>query len=339
MQGQVYKIHSDFFYVNTPTGIFECKLREVLKKQKQSILVGDFVVLDQVNNNSMQACIYSVAKRQNYISHPKAANVSQAIIVSALKEPELSFEQLDRYLALCEYHKIKPILCFNKEDLLSDGRLEDKIESIYKKLGYELIFTSALKKKGIDKLKQILRNNCSILCGSSGVGKSSLINAITGTTRIRTKEVSTKTSKGTHTTRHCEIIKIEDDSAIIDTPGFSHLKFDFLLPYDVQNLFPELRDVEKTCKYNNCLHIHEDGCTIKESLDCMSEFRYESYTKLVNEAKEFKTKITYSGNKVESKTKINKNKVMTKISTKKRDTARKTANQNFLKTVNEEPNE
>lgn len=339
MQGQVYKIHSDFFYVNTDSGIFDCKLREILKKQKQSILVGDFVVLEQVNLDSKQAFISKMLKRNNFISKPKAANITQAIIVSSIKNPDIDFEQLNRYIALCEYHKIRPILCFNKNDLVKDEELINKIIDIYDPLGYKTLFTSALKKIGISELSETLKNNTSIFCGSSGVGKSSIINALSSKLEIKTKEVSSKTKRGVHTTRHCEIINISKNTAVVDTPGFSNLKFDFLMPNQIQDLFSEIKDKGANCKFNNCLHITEIDCNVIQNLDKIHSSRYESYSKFVNEALEYKNKITYSGNKIESNTKLNKNKVMTKISTKKRVTSRKTNRQIIEKSLNEAKNE
>lgn len=339
MQGQVYKIHSDFFYVNTDSGIFDCKLRDVLKKQKQAILVGDFVILEQINETSKQAFISKIVKRQNFISRPRAANITQAIIVSAIKEPDIDFEQLNRYIALCEYHKVKPILCFNKSDLAKDDELTTQILNIYKPLGYETLLTSALEKIGIKELSQVLENNTSIFCGSSGVGKSTIINTLSSKLDIKTKEVSSKTKRGVHTTRHCEIINISENSAVVDTPGFSNLRFNFLMPNLIQDLFSEIKDKGTNCKFNNCLHITETDCCVRENLDKIDISRYESYSKFVTEALEYKNKITYSGNKIESKTKINKNKVMTKISTKKRNISRKTNRQTIDKTLNEAKNE
>lgn len=339
MQGQVYKIHSDFFYVNTDSGIFDCKLRDILKKQKQSILVGDFVILEQINENSKQAFISKIVKRQNFISRPRVANITQAIIVSSIKEPDIDFEQLNRYIALCEYHKIKPILCFNKSDLAKEDELTNKILNIYKPLGYETLVTSALEKIGIKELSKALLYNTSILCGSSGVGKSTIINTLSSKLEIKTKEVSSKTKKGVHTTRHCEIINISKNIAVVDTPGFSNLRFDFLMPNQIQDLFSEIKAKGKNCKFNNCLHTTETECSVKENLDKIDSSRYESYSKFVNEAIEYKNKITYGGNKIETKTKLNKNKVMTKISTKKRNISRKTNKQIIEKTLNEAKNE
>ena len=329
MNGRVIKIFSDFYYVETDFGIVECKIKTILKKQKEEVCTGDYVQLEQFDKNSMQAFISNTINRSVIITRPKVANVNQVIIVSALKEPDLNFEQLNRYIAHCEYHKIKPVLCFNKEDIEETDNLKDKVTNIYAPLGYDIIFTSALKKTGIDELKPVLKYNTSMLCGASGVGKSSLINALLNDKILRTLPVSEKTKRGVHTTRHCELIKIFNDSYIVDTPGFSHLKFDFILPVEVQKLFVEFNGIKEDCKYKNCLHISEDGCCAKNIIQHINPSRFDSYKKFVEEAKEYQEKISKTSIKKEANVKYNKNKIMTKISQKKRNLSRKTINQNI----------
>ena len=208
-KGQIYKIHSDFYYVTNDEGNFECKIREVLKKQKEKILVGDFVEFSGGH-------IEKILPRRNYISRPSVANIDQIIIVSALKQPDLNLTQLDRYIALAKYFDIPTVLCFNKEDLdFEEGLIEDII-NIYRKLGFEILFTSALENLGIKNFINVLKGKISVLCGNSGVGKSSLINSINPKLNLRTKAVSDKLQRGTHTTRHCEIIRIDEINIITD---------------------------------------------------------------------------------------------------------------------------
>lgn len=330
MRGQVYKIFSDFYYVNTEFGSIECKLREILKKKSENVLVGDNVEIDAITEDKKQAFISKVYPRTNFLSRPKVANISKAIIVSALKNPDLDFEQLDRYIALCEYHKIKPVLCFNKCDLLEDKHKIEEIKNIYNPLKYETLFTSAIFHIGTDKILKILENNTSILCGASGVGKSSIIKNFVQDMEISTKEISEKTKRGVHTTRHCEIYKISDNTFIVDTPGFSNAKFDFLLPQEVQKLFPEISQ-NNNCRYKDCLHIRENDCNVIENSDKISVSRYESYKKFVEEAKAYKQKITYEGKKIETATKYNKGKDIAKLSERKRNLSRKTIKQNINK--------
>lgn len=327
-KGQIVKIHSDFYYVESKEQVYECKLREVLKKQKQKVYVGDYVEF-------AENAIEKILPRKNFIVRPPVANIDQVIIISAVKEPDLSFVQLNRYVAFARYHNIDAVLCFNKNDLSNDDKTIEKVFSIYEPLGYDVLFTSALEGYGLDEFKDILKGKTSVLCGSSGVGKSSLINAISGI-NLRTKNVSEKTGRGTHTTRHSEIINIGNNSRIVDTPGFSNLKFDFLLPTEVDSLFKEIYPYKQTCKFQDCLHITETGCGVKEHLDEIDETRYSSYIAFVEEAKEYKNKVKYQGVKTESSHKIINDKTAVKISTRKRQSARNTMKQNVYKDINDE---
>lgn len=326
MEGQIYKIHSDFYYVDDGVKFFECKIREVLKKQRERILVGDFVEFDN-------GVITRVIERKNFIKRPSVANIDQIIIVSALKEPDLDLHQLNRYIALAKYYGISAVLCFNKDDLKWDKYLSLKIKNIYERLGFQIVFTSATENKGIKAFEKLLFGKTSVLCGNSGVGKSSLINAINPQLKLRTKEVSEKNQRGTHTTRHCEIIKINDTSRIVDTPGFSNVKFDFILPADVDLLFDEIAQFRDECKYSDCLHINEDGCNVLNNIDKIDETRYESYLAFLDEAKEYKERIKYSGKKEEHSKKFINNKQVAKISEKKRQSSRNTLKQRIYSEI------
>lgn len=328
-QGQIYKIHSDFYYVESGTDTFECKIREVLKKQKEKILVGDFVEFDNGH-------ITKILPRKNFIKRPSVANIDQIIIVSALKEPDLDLHQLNRYIALAKYFNIPAILCFNKEDLKWEKHLKNDIKNIYENLGYKIVYTSATEHCGIKAFEKVLDGKTSVLCGNSGVGKSSLINAINTSLNLRTKSISEKTQRGTHTTRHSEIIKINEKSRIVDTPGFSNVKFDFILPADVDLLFDDIAKFRDDCKYSDCLHINEDGCNVLDNIDKIDATRYESYLAFIDEAKEYKEKIKYEGRKEEHAKKTLHNKAVAKISERKRQSARNTLKQQLYKEITEE---
>ena len=327
-EGQIYKIHSDFYYVNSDGKSFECKLREVLKKTKQPAFVGDFVEFEN-------GAIEKILPRNNYIPRPSVANIDRIIIISAVKEPDLSFSQLNRYISFAKYYGIEAVLCFNKNDLSSDDKIIEKVFSIYEPLGYDILFTSALEGLGIEDFKEILEGKTSVVCGASGVGKSSLINAISGL-NLRTKEVSDKTQRGTHTTRHCEIITINENTRIVDTPGFSNLKFDFILPLDIDKLFPEIYKHRNKCKFQDCLHINEAECSVKEHLDEIDESRYQSYLEFVEEARSYKEKVKYQGTKTESTHKKHNDNIAVKISSRKRQSARNTLKQNLYKDIEDE---
>lgn len=328
-EGQIYKIHSDFYYVDDGNSYHECKIREVLKKQRERILVGDFVEFEN-------GVIKNILQRKNFIKRPSVANIDQIIIVSALKEPELDLHQLNRYIALAKYYDIETVLCFNKDDLKWDKHLREKIKKIYEPLGYKIAYTSATEHNGIKNFEKILDGKTSVLCGNSGVGKSSLVNAINPNLNLRTKQVSEKTQRGTHTTRHCEIIKLNDTSRIVDTPGFSNARFDFLLPADVDLLFPDIAKFRDECKYSDCLHINEDGCNVLTNIEKIDPTRYESYLTFVDEAKEYKERVKYEGKKQEHAKKLVHNRQIAKISEKKRQSARNTLKQQIYKEIDTE---
>lgn len=328
-QGQIYKIHSDFYYVENNGENFDCKIREVLKKQKEKILVGDYV---EFNNGYIEKLL----PRKNYISRPSVANIDRIIIVSALKEPELNLQQLNRYIALAKYFKIETVLCFNKEDLKFEETLKEKILNIYGKLGFEIVFTSATEHLGLQAFKNLLEGKTCVLCGNSGVGKSSLINALNPELNLKTKAVSEKLQRGTHTTRHCEIIKVNETSRIVDTPGFSNVKFDFILPAEVDLLFEEMIPLRDDCKYGDCLHINEDGCNVLEHFADIEDSRYESYLVFVEEAQAYKEKIKYEGKKLENSKKFINNKAVAKISERKRQTSRNNLKSQLYKELEED---
>lgn len=332
MIGLVTKIFSDFYYVQVEGIILECKVREVLKKTKTSVLVGDMVRLEEYNEQSKQAAIFEVLPRKNVIPRPAIANIDKVIVVAAMKEPEFDYIQLNRYLAFAKLHNIEAVICVNKDDLSPDSSAREHIEKIYKDLSYEVIFTSAKENIGIQRLEEILASGISVLCGQSGVGKSSLLNAILPGLNLRTKEVSQKTSRGTHTTRHTELMEIPllDEghiAKVADTPGFSNLKFDSIDPIDLDTLFDEIFELSKECKYNDCLHIEEEGCNVIEHLDDLPSYRYESYRSFLLEAIESKENMSSMSIKDESRTKVSGGKKFTKISSKNREDSRKKSRQ------------
>lgn len=336
LKGQILKIHSDFYYVKFADNakVFECKIREILKKQKEKVLVGDFVECGEINQAKHTAVIEKIYPRKNFLTRPSVANVEQVVIVSSIKEPDLDFEQLNRYICLAKYHKIKTKLCFNKNDLSEDDSVIEKIFQIYEPLGFEIVFTSALEKLGIEDFIELLGSKTTVFCGNSGVGKSSLINSICPDLNIKTKQVSEKTSHGVHTTRHCEIIDVQRGKKfikIIDTPGFSNVKFDFLMPNEVDELFDEIRKLKSGCKFKDCLHIQEEGCNVLANIDDIDLSRYQSYLSFVEEAKSYKEKVKQQGTKQETSKKQGLNRQVAKISSKKREVSRSTFKQSIYK--------
>lgn len=339
-KGKVFKIHSDFYYIDSNNNIFECKLKEVIKKQKQNVLVGDNVFFKKISQTNNQGIIYKVADRINELTRPKVSNINQAMLVIALKEPNLSHIQINRFLCFFEYSKIKPLICFNKSDLCEENEIEKNV-NIYKNIGYETIITSIKTGEGFCELKNKLINKTTVLSGVSGVGKSSIINKLNSQLMLRTNKVSKKNDKGTHTTRHLQMYNLNfensNETFIIDTPGFSYLSFDFILPNELDSLFIEFNQYKKMCKYNNCTHTNEQYCNIINNVGCNIEVsRYESYLSFLNEAKKYKDKLTYSGNKVELNYKTNQQKTYVKISEKKRIDSRRLQKQKIKNKIEEE---
>lgn len=330
MQGKVIKIFSNFYYVNTEIGIVECKLREVIKKSGLQVLVGDNVLIEDLQENSMQGAIYEILERKNSIPRPTVANIDQIILVISLNHPKTPLKNIDRYLAQAIYYGIDVIICANKEDLSNETE-ENEIQQLYSKLGYKIVFTSALNKTGIDALKSHLIGKTSILCGASGVGKTSLCNAINNELILRTGEVS-KNSRGTHTTRHCEIITYnhnDESFNLVDTPGFSLLKFDYIEPHKVKELFPEINELSSDCKFSDCLHENEINCNVLDNLEKITPSRYESYLDILQEAKEYKKKVQEQGTKQESRGKKINSKFIPKISAQKRNSSRRKSRQSL----------
>lgn len=337
MFGKIIKIHSDFYYVKVENDIYECKIREKLKKEKAEIFVGDLVTIDDVKTLSKHAVIVEILERKNYLPRPCIANIDQVIVIASVKEPELDFTQLNRYLVQASINNIPAIICINKSDIMNNESLKDEVFNIYEPLGYKVIFTCAITGMGIDELLIHMNNKVSVFCGNSGVGKSSILNRISPDLNLRTGEVSSKMSRGKHTTRHVEIIDMEvlgNKINVADTPGFSYLRFDSLLPVDIAPHFPEIKKYLEDCYFSDCLHLHESKCNVLNNMDKIVSSRYESYKTFVSEAFEFKKQLTYSGHKVEKRTKTmdsgqsEKIKIV-KLGSQQREKSRKTNKQSL----------
>ncbi|MBY0755528.1 ribosome small subunit-dependent GTPase A [Clostridium sardiniense] len=280
MKGKIIKGIGGFYYIKTDEGIIECKARGKFRHKSLKPMVGDNVEILIENG---KGTIEKIDDRTSELIRPTVANVTQAFVVFAIKNPDLNFDLLNRFLVLCESNNIKAIVALNKIDLVNEEErkeLKEKINAI----GYEVLFINAKKGIGIDNLKERLEGNVTVLCGPSGAGKSTLINTLTDRLHMETGEVSEKIGRGKHTTRHSELIDVSN-GYIVDTPGFSTLDVTFIDKDDLRYCFPDFEKYNNECKYRGCLHHKEPGCAVKGAVEegKINKYRYEFYIRTLEE--------------------------------------------------------
>lgn len=290
MQGRIVKGIAGFYYVFIPgVGILECKAKGIFRKNKLKPLVGDRVLVTLLNKEEKTGNIEEILERENELIRPAVANIDQALVVFALKSPEPNFNLLDRFLLMMKQKGLPCILAFNKADLAGEDRLAE-IRSLYEKSGHPIFFISAKNEMGLLELKDALLGKITTLAGPSGVGKSSLINSLQTGVSMETGTVSEKIQRGKHTTRHSELIPIDEDSFILDTPGFTSLSVFNLEKEELESLYSEFEPYRKHCRFTPCSHTHEPDCAVKEALEQgeISTVRYENYQQIYEELKEKK---------------------------------------------------
>lgn len=289
MQGRIIKGIAGFYYVSiSGQGVCECKAKGVFRKDGTKPLVGDSVEIDMIDQGEKIGNICAVNERKNELIRPAVANVDQALVIFAMEGPAPNLYLLDTFLVCMEQKNIPCIICFNKEDLMVEDIFRKELTEIYAQTGYELVFTSTKYPDTVEALKQKLSQRTTTVAGPSGVGKSSLINLLQDKVNMDTGAISVKTERGKHTTRHSELIAIDKDSYIIDTPGFSALRAENIEKEEIGKYFPEFRKPEKYCRFAGCSHIHEPVCGVKQALvrGKISRSRYESYVMMYEECKE-----------------------------------------------------
>lgn len=289
MQGRIIRGIAGFYYVHTPEwGILECKAKGIFRKNKLKPLVGDFVEVTCLEEEG-KGNINQVLERKNELIRPAVANIDQTLVIFAVTKPEPNFNLLDRFLVMMEQKKLPCILVFNKCDLAESSAMS-KIEKIYQASGYETLFVSAKDGKGISDLKAKLKGKVTAVAGPSGVGKSSIINQLQTGVSMETGEISEKIQRGKHTTRHTELILIEEDSFILDTPGFSSLAVFEFEKEKLEEFYPEFGEFGSRCRFLPCSHTHEPDCEVKNAVDRgeINEVRYQNYLQIYREMKEKK---------------------------------------------------
>ena len=285
LQGKIIRGIAGFYYVHvTGHGIYECKAKGVFRKNKEKPLVGDNVEIDVLDDNEKLGNVSDILKRKNDLIRPAVANVDQALVIFAADQPKPNFNLLDRFLLMMEQKDIPTVICFNKVDLVTEEEKE-QLRAIYNKTGHDIFFVSAAKKQGIDALKKCLHAKTTTVAGPSGVGKSSLINLFQSEILMETGSISEKIQRGRHTTRHSELIALDDCSYILDTPGFSSLAVFDLEKEDIKWYYPEFETLQDKCRFMGCNHIQEPDCAIKQAVEegNISPIRYENYRLLFEE--------------------------------------------------------
>ena len=288
MQGKIIKGIAGFYYVHVvESGLYECKAKGVFRKEKIKPLVGDFVEIDILDEAEKKGNIVEILERKNELIRPAVANIDQALVVFAVTKPKPHFNLLDRFLIMMESKEIPVILCFNKKDIATEPEIRE-LKEIYGTCGYQMVFTSALEEENVDEVKALLHGRTTAIAGPSGVGKSSLINIFQPDANMETGSISEKIERGKHTTRHSELIWIEDNTYIMDTPGFSSLYTNAFEKEELKYYFREFTAFEGECKFIGCDHIHEPGCAIKQALEDgkIHPVRYKNYLEMYQELKD-----------------------------------------------------
>src|SRR6478609_85200 len=306
MTGTVYKSTGSWYTVKSEEGDFmECRMKGKFRlkgiKSTNPIAVGDVVDYElDTNSDVTTGTIHKIHDRKNYIvrksvnlSHQKhiiASNIDQAFLLVTINNPPTTTSFIDRFLVTAEAYGIKAIIVFNKIDTLDEPTLDEQLylQHLYEEIGYKCLRVSAAHGKGIVPLKDMMIGKVSMFSGHSGVGKSTLVNALEPTLDLKTKAISNSHSQGQHTTTFAEMFDLSFDAQIIDTPGIRGFGIVDMEPAEVSDYFPEFFKLKSQCKFHNCLHKDEPHCAVKAALerDEIAWSRYNSYLKILSREEE-----------------------------------------------------
>lgn len=305
VQGTVYKSTGSWYTVKDEGGKFwNARIKGVMKLDNLTstnpVAVGDVVDMEPEREGENSAMITAIQDRRNYINrqsprlkhqqHIVAANLDQSLLIATIKEPRTSQGFIDRFLVACEMYHVPAVIVFNKFDVYKKKDLElyEEWKDIYQAVGYSVLPMSVKDRTGVEEVKALLRDKITLISGHSGVGKSSFINAVLPGKEIRTQDVSGWSGKGLHTTTFAEMYDLPFGGRLIDTPGMREFGLIDLERQELSGYFPEMRQRLNDCQFNNCLHINEPGCAIKEAVRNgeISEDRYVSYYNILESIKE-----------------------------------------------------
>ncbi len=280
MDGVIIKAYGGFYFVRAVDRELKCTIRGKVRRQYGQVLVGDRVRV--VETGDGQGVVEALLLRRCALTRPPVANVDQAVIIFSFTEPEPNAVLLDRFLVQAQAAGVDPVICFNKLDLAGPG--ECAILEHYERAGHPLLQVSAKTGANIERLREILRGRISVFAGPSGVGKSSLLNALQPGLKLKTGEVSRKLKRGRHTTRHVELIPLAG-GFVADTPGFSSLQLPPMSRQELAGYFPEFTAVGEQCRFADCLHRDEPGCAVKQAVQLgrLSPLRYRHYLEFLDE--------------------------------------------------------
>lgn len=265
LKGQIISNISNLYQVEVNNRIIECKPRGKMKQGEIFPVVGDYVEIEELENENSKGVICNILERSMYSKRPKMANLTQIILVVSLKSPKPDLLLLDKQLVYAEYLNIKPIICINKIDLGKEEQIKE-IHDTYEKIGYTVIDTNAKEGLGIEKLKDLLNNQITAFSGNSGVGKSTLINSLFGENKTEEGLISIKNQRGKNTTTSVTLYKVED-GYIADTPGFSTFSVEEIESRDLSKYFIEFNKYINDCEFLDCEHEKEENCGIKKALE------------------------------------------------------------------------
>ncbi|MFD2661025.1 ribosome small subunit-dependent GTPase A [Paenibacillus thailandensis] len=302
LKGRIVKALSGYYYVRPEeeTGeagsapAVQCRARGIFKKRGVSPLVGDAVLYSLTENG--EGVVDELLPRRSELIRPPVANVDLAVLVFSVTEPALNLQLLDKFLVHIEHAGIQPVLVLSKGDLELEGaeaaeakKAADLVRTLYTNIGYEVYGTSSRKGQGIEALKERLQGHLAVFAGQSGVGKSSLLNALVPGLALETNEISSKLGRGKHTTRHVELVDVAG-AYVADTPGFSQLDFQELGIEDLSYGFIEMRELAPDCKFRGCTHVHEPGCAVLAGVESgkVARSRHDHYLQFLAEMKEKK---------------------------------------------------